>query len=148
MKNDTQAQADALDALWFRLTNDGSWAHEENEKIYNDVAALQSKPVDVEGLKKTFCKDNFYNDSGGIVSHDEIKAYNQAIDDMNEQGYLNNPPQSPVTKEDVKMLSSIARIEGLASGMAGIENMEEFDKDGIVRGLKEIEGLAKAIVDK
>jgi len=45
--------------------------------------------VDVAALKKTFCKDKFYDITYRITTHDEIYAYNQAIDDMNEARYLN-----------------------------------------------------------
>jgi len=55
-------------------------------KLFDRIrAALQTKPitVDIEGLKKVFCKERFYKEYGGdVTTHDTIRAYNQAIDDV------------------------------------------------------------------
>ena len=49
--------------------------------------------------------------------------------------------------KQLKNYVDISRICGLAGGMSAIENMEDFNKDGVVRGLKEIATLAQGIID-
>lgn len=55
---------------------------------------------------------------------------------------MSKPPNMIVP---FKSFSGVSRICGLAKGMAGIETMEDFNKDGIVSGLKEIAQLAQEI---
>lgn len=55
---------------------------------------------------------------------------------------MNKPPNMIVP---YKKWAGISRIEGLAKGLSGIEEFEDFNKEGVVSGLKEIAALANEI---
>ncbi len=51
----------------------------------------------------------------------------------------------PYIRISLKHFLDISTIHGTAEGMAHIENMRDFNKEGIVRGLNRIAELAKEI---
>ena len=71
-----------------------NFGHMGDDEIEAVIVALQSNviPVDVEGLKKPEHKGSTANlkpEALSTIWH--TIGYNQAIDDMNANGYLNTP---------------------------------------------------------
>lgn len=53
--------------------------------------------------------------------------------------------KAPNIKISLKTFILVSRISGLSKGLQGIKDMDEFNKEGVVNSLKEIEEMAETI---